>query len=371
MANGSSVEEASFSFAPISSFHQYTSSYLFACEYQPMYCFEQGENKIFPFSQLVVDVLICRFDGNSKKLAETNTGRYESLGKFTYQYYAEEVKFEIFQKVIDDSFYQLSPLTLEIPGDLSLPQPPFLPRALKSPSQVLPCAMGDLAKAAKLPTDTYLVFSSAITIPALKIGQAEPPSGFSPISVELANFQLALYVDNKLFGACKTVHAYSDFQEISMASLQLGENFYRGTGFKADGKLLFYDSLAGCFFQLSYQEGDGFILEVNWNGLSLPLTDCCPSEQANQYTFSNGMNTFHMNLSSSAVSSALLYSIVLNTPSGASRTGYMLYQEPYCTLFLPDDSASSAGIHCLLKLRAGNVLQGECSQVPCARGMSD
>ena len=76
-----------YSFVPIPSFHQFTPSYLFACEYQPMYCFEMNENAVFHSYQLVVDVLIRGVDRNNKKLTETNTGKYQLLGSFFYQYY--------------------------------------------------------------------------------------------------------------------------------------------------------------------------------------------------------------------------------------------------------------------------------------------
>ena len=327
-----------------------------------MYCFEMSEDAVFPSYQLVVDVLIRRVDRNNKKLTETNTGKYQPLGSFIYQYYDEFLEFEIFQKVVDASFGELSSVDLGIPQSLSLPQPPFLPRTLKSASQVLSCIMDDVAKVAKTHSDQYLVFSPAIHIPVLQDAPKPPRKGFSAISIEPDAFQLALYVNSKLAGTCSISEACYDFNLITRAILKVGEQSFSGRGFQMGGKFYFYSQIAGVLYQLPYEEDNGTIISVNCMGSSLPLQAIQAKEDATMLSFCNDQITFMLDLKDVSTISYRLYS-VLYTSLNESRSGFLLCNSTAYQLIIPGEAPTNNTIYYAMNLKAGNVFQGDCIQV--------
>lgn len=321
-----------------------------------------SEDAVFPSHQLVVDVLIRRVDRNNKKLAETNTGKYQLLGSFIYQYYDEFLEFEVFQKVIDASFCELSSVDLGIPQSLSLPQPPFLPRTLKSPSQVLSCIMDDIAKVAKAHPDQYLVFSPVIHIPALQDAPQPPRKGFSAISVEPDTFQLALYVNSKLAGTCSISEACHDFNLIKRASLKVGEQSYSGLGFQMGGTFYFYSQIKGVLYQFPYEEDSGTIISVNCMGSSLPLRKIQAKEDADMLTFYDDQITFMLDLTNTSTISTRLYSVVYKSLN-ESRSGFLLCNSTAYQLIIPGEAPTNNTIYYTMNLKAGNVFQGDCIQV--------
>lgn len=326
------------------------------------------EKQKFPSFQLVVDVLIRRVDRSNKKLTETNTGKYQLLGSFVYHYNDDLLNFEVFQKVVDASFCELSSSDLAIPNVLSLPQPPFLPRALKSPSQVLSGLLSDLAKAANSRHDAYLVFSPTMNFPALQGDQAPPGQSFSAISIQPTVFQMAFYVENKLTGTCSAGEACPDFQEILKAVVKVNGRSYSGRGFRVNGKFYFFDVLNGVLFQLPYQESEGTITHVDCLGSSLQLSNIQSSSQSDWLVFESDKIALSVNLKLRSATSSRLFTASFTT-SSETRSGFLLFDSTHCDLLFPGDlpSSSDGTVYSSLDQLMGNVFQGKFVQVG-ARG---
>ena len=97
-------------------------------------------------------------------------------------------------------------------------------------------------------------------------------------------------------------------------------------------------------------------------GSSLPLQAIQAKEDATMLSFCNDQITFMLDLKDASTISYRLYS-VLYTSLNESRSGFLLCNPTVYQLIIPGEAPTNNTIYYAMNLKAGNVFQGDCTQV--------